>query len=240
MTNLAWDESKVNRSDSGRFGQKTGSEAAISLLPAPPSRQDSYTEDTIDELFSQVEWHNDGTFDAEFGGRFYTVRPRPSGVEVLDSQQNPVAPSHPVRQVANIAVGRFHDENPLPPTPVETTYGDEKTYVGGLYGGWERADVIAGRASNRIEEAVQAGYLPPFQYDVVPTGVGTENQHVNVIIQADDADLMKDGQWTEAASHAYHGAARIVNAWNYRSKSGPWAPQFQTYGSDVRIQSLTH
>lgn len=239
MTNLMWDESKVNREASGQFGEKSGLPSAISLPPVPLARQDSYTEDTIDELFAQVEWNTDGSFVGQYGGRPYRVKPSPAGVEVLDGDGLPVAPSHPVRQVAKIAVGRFEDESPMPPVPVETTYGEEKTYIGGLYGGWERADVVAHRVSNRIDEAVQAGYLPPFEYAVVPTGVGTENQRVSVLIQADDEELMQDGQWTQAASHAYHGAARIVDAWNYRSKSGPWAPQFQTYGSDVRIQSRT-
>lgn len=240
MTNLIWDESKVNREASGQFGEKNGLPSGVSLAPAPPSRQDSYTEDTIDELFTQVAWHTDGSFDANFGGESYHVKPSPSGVTVTDTRNNVLSASHPVQRVAEISIGRFGDENPLPPVPVETRYGDEETYVGGLYGGWERADVIASRVSNRIEEAVQAGHLPPFEYNVVPTGIGSESQNVNVFISAEEGELMQDGQWTNAASHAYHGALRIVDAWNMRSKAGPWAPQFQTYGSNVRIKALTH
>lgn len=240
MTNLIWDESKVNREASGQFGEKSGLPSGVSLAPAPPSRQDSYTEDTIDELFSQVEWRTDGSFNAQFGGESYDVLALPDRVQVTDSDGYLVDPNNPVQRVANIATGHFYDDQPLPPAPVEVSHNGTETSVGGLYGGWERADVIASRASNRIEEAVQAGHLPPFDYSVVPIGVGTDSQSVNVFINAEESELTKDGQWTEAASHAYHGALRIVDAWNLRSKSGPWAPQFQTYGSNVRIKALTH
>lgn len=228
MTNPTWDEAKVNRADTGRFSEKAGLPSGITLSSPPPSREESYAEDTIDELFTQVEWHTDGSFTAQFDGETYDVLPRPDGVQVSDSEGYLVDQNNPVQQVANIAIGRFNDENPLPPAPVEVSKDGNETFIGGLYGGWERADVIANRVTNRLEEAVQAGELPRYHYQVVPTGVGTVNQHVNVFIQTGE-----DG-WSDELEKAHDGALRIVDAWNLRQKAGLWAPKQQTYGSAVR------
>jgi hypothetical protein len=231
-----WDSFNQPRATDGRFAEKHGSTPEISLLPPAPSAANVAPEDTIDELFGRVMWRSDGSFVGTFDDRAYAVRAAPEAVYVVDEEGSQLSPNDPMHQAVCIALGRFSNDRPVPPPPVRLDRADGRvTQVGALYDGWERADVVGQRVTNRVKEAVSNGEMPPFEYSVRTANVGTPQQSVEVFIEAPNGALhTPDGQWTRDASLAYHGALNIAEAWNRKTEGG-WAPPERTYTTNVRL-----
>lgn len=234
---MTWDALQHPRATDGTFSEKTGAAPEVSLsLPAPPT-PNIEPEDTLDELFNQIVWRPDGTFVGTLDDRAYAVRVNPDGVYVVDESGRLLDTDEPMHQAVSISVGRFDNEKPVPPAPVrlEMANGDA-TELGALYDGWQRADVVAGRVQNRIEEAVASGDLPPFEYEVRSENAGKANQRVELRILASEEQLHSGDEWTLEASVAYHGASHILDAWNRKAEGGLTEPG-RMYHSAVYIHS---
>lgn len=233
-----FDPSQHPRATDGRFAEKAGSSPEVSLLPPAPSAIGVNPEDTVEELLGRVMWRSDGSFVGSFDDRAYAVKATPDGVYVVDEDGRQLSPDEPMHQAICISLGRFDNDRSVPPAPVRLDRADGRvTQLGALYDGWERADVVGQRVTNRVKEAVAMGELPPFEYSVRTSNAGTPQQKVEVFIEAPAGALhTPDGQWTREASIAYHGAMNIAEAWNMKTGGG-WAQKEQSYETSVRIFS---
>lgn len=236
MTSMTWEAAQHPRATDGTFSEKRGTAPEVSLSPPTPSAQNVEPEDTIEELFGRVMWRSDGSFVGNFEDRAYAVLATLGAVHVVDDEGRTLHEDEPMHQAVRISLGRFDNELPVPPAPVRLDRADGRvTQLGALYDGWERADVVATRVENRISEAVAAGDLPPFEYEVRTENVGAPNQKVELRIAAPAEQLHgPDGNWTQAASVAYHSASHIVDAWNRRTEGG-WAEPERTYNGVIHI-----
>lgn len=235
---MTWDALQHPRATDGTFSEKQGSSPEVSLSPPSLAAPGVEPEDTIEELFGRVMWRSDGSFVGTFDDRSYAVLATPTGVHVVDEEGRHLSEDEEMHQAVRISLGRFDNERSVPPAPVRLERPDGRvTQLGALYDGWERADVVAQRVENRISEAVAAGDLPPFNYEVRTENVGTPSQKVELRIAAPAEQLhSENGEWTYAASVAYHSASNIVDAWNRRTEGG-WAEPERTYNGVVRIYS---
>lgn len=205
-------------------------------MPPAPSEPGVNPQDTVEELLGRVMWRNDGSFVGSSDDRAYAVKATPDGVFVVDEDSNRLSPEDPMHRAICISLGRFNNDSPVPPAPVRLERSNgQVTQLGALYDGWERADVVAQRVTNRMKEAVSTGDLPPFEYSVRTSNAGTPQQKVEVFIEAPSGSLHSpDGEWTREASVAYHGAMNIAEAWNKKTEGG-WAQREQTYDVSVRL-----
>ncbi len=236
MSSTPWVSQQHPRATDGRFTDKVGTTPEVSLLPPAPSASGVTPEDTVEELLGRVMWRSDGSFVGEFDDKPYAVKVVQEGIYVVDEDGRQLSPSEPMHQAIRISLGWFNNDRPVPPAPVRLERADGRvTHLGALYDGWERADVVGQRVSNRIKEAVAEGEMPPFEYRVRAANVGNPHQSVEVAIEAPEAALRTpDGQWTREASLAYHGAMNIAEAWNRRTDGG-WAAPEKVYSANVRF-----